>query len=125
MELLEKMIALENEAAEFGFQWESAEQILEQIQSECVEVSELLKPKNVDVHANLQEEIGDLLHAVLSLSLFCNLDPKETLQQAVDKFERRFGAVKEITQEKGLKNLRNYSFDGLMSIWSLAKKRTE
>ena len=42
MNLLDKVVALENEAAEFGFEWETANQIMEQIQSECVEVREHL-----------------------------------------------------------------------------------
>ena len=38
MNLLEKIAALENEAAEFGFQWETTDQIMTQIQSECADL---------------------------------------------------------------------------------------
>lgn len=122
MTLLEKIVALENEAAEFGFNWETSEQIMDQIRSECSEVDEHLKTDVIDNTA-LQEEIGDLLHAVFSLCVFCNLSPKETLQQTVQKFERRLEAVKEITKEKQLVNLQNVPFDELMNIWNQAKNK--
>lgn len=122
MNLLEKIAALENEAAEFGFQWETTDQIMAQIQSECIEVDEHLKA-GVNNSSALQEEIGDLLHAVFSLCVFCKLDLKDTLQQTVGKFERRLRAVKMIAHEKKLINLEGQTFDELMSIWKQAKSR--
>lgn len=118
MNTLDKMTALEMEAADFGFKWETAAQIKEQILSELKEVE-------VHLHDNdkvkLQEEIGDLLHAVLSLTIFCDLDPQQTLQNAVDKFEKRFTSVKKLAYEKGLTDLNGKSFDELMALWDLAK----
>lgn len=124
MDLLEKAVILEKEASEFGFCWETTNQIMAQIQSECVEINEHLD-KGI-VHANqaeLKEEIGDLLHAVLSLCVFCNLSPKDTLRRALDKFERRLSAVRNISTEQGLTNLSGFSFDELMAIWRKAKAR--
>lgn len=124
MDLLEKVVVLENEASEFGFQWETTDQIMAQIQSECVEINEHLD-KGVEQanQAELQEEIGDLLHAVFSLCVFCKLSPRDTLAQTLTKFERRLNAVKEISKERGLTNLNGYPFDGLMEIWQKAKAR--
>jgi uncharacterized protein YabN with tetrapyrrole methylase and pyrophosphatase domain len=122
MDILKKITHLEKEAAAFGFQWETSSQIMEQIRSECLEVEEHLNVESNKDTSALQEEIGDLLHAVFSLCVFCKLDPKETLQQTVDKFERRFLAVKMIAKEKQLTTLQGLSFDELMSIWKQAKK---
>lgn len=124
MNLLEKVVSLEKEAAEFGFQWSTAEQIMAQIQSECVEINEHLIQDAKQVNqSELQEEIGDLLHAVFSLCVFCNLNPKDTLEQTLTKFERRLHAVKEVSQEQGLVHLNGHSFDELMVIWQKAKAR--
>lgn len=120
MNILEKIVNLENEASEFGFAWEKAEQIIEQIQSECIEVSEHLKTEN---RTELQEEMGDLMHAVFSLCVFCKFDPHETLEQTVGKFERRLREVKRISHKENLENLHGKSFDELMAIWRQAKKR--
>jgi NTP pyrophosphatase (non-canonical NTP hydrolase) len=76
MELLDKISALEEEASQFGFKWQSADQIMIQIHSECDEIKEHLEhdPSKANQTA-LQEEIGDLLHAVFSLCIFCKLSP--------------------------------------------------
>jgi len=123
-DLLEKVLALENEASAFGFQWETTDQIMAQIQSECVEINEHLTHEKGNANQiALQEEIGDLLHAVFSLCFFCKLSPQETLIKTLDKFERRLNAVKVIAQEQGHTTLNGYPFDELMVIWQQAKSR--
>ena len=123
MNLLEKIELLEREAAEFGFQWDTADQIMEQIQSECAEISEHLQSQHNKNNSALQEEIGDLLHAVFSLSVYCQFSPRVTLRNTLEKFERRLQAVKTIAEEKKLSNLHEQSFDERMNIWNQAKKR--
>lgn len=123
MDLLDKVVQLENIADEFGFRWENTTQIMAQIQSECVEIAEHLMPGHEQKNkSDLQDEVGDLLHAVFSLCVFCKLSPKETLANTLAKFERRLNAVKTITQEKGLTNLEGHSFDELMHVWNKAKQ---
>lgn len=124
MNLLDKVVTLENEAADFGFKWENTDQIMAQIQSECLEIKEHLdQGLNETNQGKAQEEIGDLLHAVFSLCVFCNLNPAETLSQTLNKFERRLNAVKIIAQERGATHLKGYSFDKLMELWDTAKER--
>ena len=121
MDLLDKVVVLEDEASQFGFRWETTSQIMHQIQSECVEVEEhLYEGANT---ADLQMEIGDLLHAVFSLCVFCKFNPRDTLNQSLIKFERRLNAVKAIAAEKGLDCLDGHSFEDLMTIWDTAKTR--
>ena len=124
MDLLDKVVTLENEAAAFGFKWENTDQIMAQIKSECLEIKEHLDQEPSQANQEkLQEEIGDLLHAVFSLCVFCTLSPSDTLSQTLEKFDRRITAVKEISHEQGVTNLNGYSFDKLMAIWDEAKVR--
>ena len=123
MDLLKKVATLEAAADEFGFRWENTGQIMAQIQSECVEIAEHLNHGAEQTNPlELQEEIGDLLHAVFSLSVFCKLNPKDTLEKTLVKFERRLDAVKKLTKAKGLTHLNGHSFDELMQIWKKAKE---
>jgi len=69
----------------------------------------------------LQDEIGDLLHAVFSLCVFNGLNPHDTLTRSVEKFERRFNAVQQLAIEDGLSTLQGKSFDDLMTYWDKAK----
>lgn len=118
MDIITKLSKLEQEAQQFGFCWENSQQIMEQIHSECQEVEAHLKDRDP---TKLQDEIGDLLHAVYSLCLFCKLDPTETLANSVDKFSRRFELVKELASKQGLQNLTGQSFKNLMQLWDQAK----
>lgn len=125
MKILEKLTHLEKEAENFGFKWENPHQIMLQIQSECVEINEHLDATESENKVRLQEEIGDLLHAVFSLCVFCKFDPEETLTKSLDKFERRFNAVKILAQEEGLETLNDMSFDKLMWFWNKAKETVD
>lgn len=113
---------LEKEAVLFGLQWETKAQIMAQIRSECLEIEEHLEAN--DKRTALQDEIGDLLHAVFSLCTYCNFDTELTLRKSLDKFEHRLNAMKVIAKEQGLENLQGKSFDELMRYWDLAKQRT-
>ena len=113
---------LEKEAVLFGLQWETKAQIMAQIRNECLEIEEHLEAK--DKRDALQDEIGDLMHAVFSLCTYCNFDTELTLRKSLNKFEYRLNAMKVITKEHGLDNLQGKSFDELMHYWDLAKQRT-
>lgn len=123
MDILEKIAYLEKNAYEFGFRWDTADQIMNQIESECEEIKEHLNEESPqDNKIALQEEIGDLLHAVFSLCVFTGFNPKTTIEQSLTKFERRLCAVKLIAEENGLENLKGKTFDELMIVWDRAKE---
>jgi uncharacterized protein YabN with tetrapyrrole methylase and pyrophosphatase domain len=106
-------------ARNFGFYWQHINQIIEQIHNECIEIQEAWQ-KNDLVH--LQEEIGDLLQAATSLSIFCNLDPHDTLLKSIRKFQKRYDTVVKLAHEDGHKDLHQQPFEVLMSYWNRAKK---
>lgn len=123
MSVLKNIIDMEIKADNFGFRWENPFQILDQIESECREIrDELQINKESTQELKIQEEIGDLMHAVFSLCHFCGFDPEQTLKNTTEKFSRRLEAVKKISNESGLDSLNGKSFDELMSIWEKAKK---
>lgn len=107
-------------AKAFGFYWEKIEQLLEQIRSECEEVDESWKK---DDRRHLQEEVGDLIHATISLAIFCQLDPEETLRKSVEKFQKRYDALVEFAKKDGHVNLLHQPSDVLLHYWKLAKNQ--
>jgi uncharacterized protein YabN with tetrapyrrole methylase and pyrophosphatase domain len=120
MNILKKLTRLEHEAANFGFKWEASHQIMEQIKSEITEIDVHLKDGD---RSKLQDEIGDLLHAVFSLCVFNQFDPEKTLSNSIKKFEQRFRLVEQLAKEKGLNSLNGLSFQELMAYWEQAKQR--
>jgi uncharacterized protein YabN with tetrapyrrole methylase and pyrophosphatase domain len=124
IDILKQVVELEHEAAAFGFEWETARQILQQIRSECDEVEEHLQAAEHTDRDALQEEIGDALHAIFSLCVFCKFEPRDTLDKTLTKFARRLHEVKRLTHAKGLVDLKDHSFDELMGVWEQAKVTT-
>src|SRR5947208_2643424 len=98
MGILKKIVDLEEKATNFGFKWETTDQIMAQIQGEITEIDVHLKDGD---QKKLQEEIGDLMHAVFSLCIFCQFSPEETISNSVNKFERRFKMIQQLAAEKG------------------------
>ena len=122
MNIIKKIVEVEKQAKDFGFYWPNTDVIMDQINSECEEIDELLKDKNSS-SKRLQEEIGDLLHAAFSLSFFCGHNPEATLEEALAKFEKRFIQTKNLAQEAGHQNLHGKDMDEMMEYWDQAKKQ--
>src|SRR3990167_5927822 len=106
MDALEKLVQLEKEADAFGFSWENSDQIFDQLFSEVDEIKEHLGANEIKNKMGLQEEIGDLFHAVTSLCLFFQFNPEDTIKKSVEKFKFRLEKLKKVTRESGLENLK-------------------
>jgi len=120
MNALEKLICLEKDARQFGFDWPDPFMILDQVVDECREVKEEIE-KGAD-EIKLQEEIGDLLHAAISLCVFCGFDVEETIGKVNTKFSNRMKSVKDLTKARGLDNLRGQHIDFMLGLWREAKQ---
>lgn len=124
-DVFKKLELLEKQAADFGFAWPNENTIIKQVLSECEEIQQELRqdPLSVSNKRKLQEEIGDLLHAAFSLCVFCGFGTKETLTNSINKFEQRFGAVKQLAAKSDLVDLNGLPFARLMEFWDQAKTK--
>jgi uncharacterized protein YabN with tetrapyrrole methylase and pyrophosphatase domain len=120
---LDKLLSLEKEARDFGFDWPNEHMIVEQAIDECREIKEALE--NRESSERIQEEIGDLIHSAISLCAFAGFDVAETIDKINLKFGKRMQVIKTLTYEAGLENLQGQSMDFMLELWSKAKKRTE
>jgi len=120
--LLKEVEKQERVAKEFGFYWGNFSQLIEQVQNECTEIQEAWDKKDID---HLQEEVGDLIQAAISLAVFCKLDPRETLLRSIEKFQRRYDVVVQLARSEGHENLHKQSFEKLMDYWKRAKIKTK
>lgn len=116
--LLQRIVEQEKEAKKFGFYWESEQQLIEQIQSECEEIREASSKGD---QKNLQEEIGDLMSAAVSLCIFFGFDPEATLAESIEKFQLRYDTLVRLVKEQGLDSLVGKSMPELLEFWHRAK----
>ena len=119
-EPIKRIVELEMQGKEYGFYWPDSASIMKQIYSECDEVNELLVDSNSSKEM-LREEIGDLLHAVISLCTFYEFNPYEILGKSADKFKTRFDFTKKFSLEDGNQDLHNKKVDEMMKYWNKAK----
>lgn len=76
------------------------------------------------VNQSIEDEIGDLLFAVVNLARKCKLDAEMALQKATDKFVARFNRLEDELQSKG-KRLGDVDLTELDEIWNRIKKMTK
>ena len=119
MSPLEKLIALERQTSLMGFDWPDTETIIDQAISECDEVKRTIQGN--EGRKRLQEEVGDLLHAVVSLCIFEGLDLEQTISQVNKKFGARLEALQKVMTDRGLVTLKGQPFDFLLELWEEAK----
>lgn len=114
---LEQAWEVQRAASDVGFDWDDIAGPLEKVNEEIREVVEALASKNTE---HLQEELGDLLFAVVNLSRFIEFHPETALRQATKKFECRFEEVKKIISSEN-KTLEECSLGELNEVWDRVK----
>ena len=111
---------IQKKAAKAGFDWERPEDVLEKIREETEEVSSELESFGSPTgKERMQEEIGDLLFAVVNISRFLSIDAESALQAATDKFMRRFESMEESLPDNA--SLSTLSLTEMNLLWEQAK----
>ena len=112
---------IQKKAAKVGFDWVAAQDVIDKVREEIVEVeAELAEPATPLQKQRLTEEIGDLLFAVVNLSRTLSIDAESSLQAATDKFTRRFLAMER--QLSPGRNFANLTFQEMNELWEQAKR---
>ncbi len=105
-------------AAKVGFDWERPEQVLGKIREEVAEVEEVVAQG--ESQERLEEEIGDLLFAVVNLARKSKIEPEVALRRATGKFTRRFQRVEAQLKERGLRPEES-TLEEMDAIWDAIK----
>jgi nucleoside triphosphate diphosphatase len=113
---LTRAAKLQRRAARVGFDWSSVEPILAKIAEEIAELREAMS----EGPARIEDELGDLLFAVVNLARRLETDPEQALRGACRKFERRFRAVEARLSAQG-KAPGTASLDEMEDEWQQVK----
>lgn len=112
---------IQEKAARAGFDWKTPEGAWAKLKEEARELEGEFARGNP---ARLQDEIGDLLFAAVNVARLLNLDAEGCLQQAVEKFRRRFMLMEAEIAAEG-KSLSQTSLERMDRSWEAAKGREE
>ena len=89
---------LTRRAAQVGFDWEKAEDVLEKLREEMDEVRAELKRGD---DGGVEAEVGDLLFAAVNVSRFLGVDPEVALRKTNRKFVSRFEKIERELDAQG------------------------
>ncbi|MDG2915656.1 nucleoside triphosphate pyrophosphohydrolase [Bisgaard Taxon 10/6] len=110
---------LQKKCSKIGFDWNHVDGVIAKVEEELDEVKQELNRPHLE-QPKINEEIGDLLFAVVNLARHVKTQPEEALRQANHKFERRFRAVEQQVRQAG-KNPADCTLAELDQLWDEVK----
>ncbi len=108
---------IQKRAANAGFDWTEIEPVIAKINEELEEVAEARIQGNQD---DIEDEIGDVLFAVVNLARHSKVDAETALRRACIKFTKRFQYIETHLEETG-RVMEETALDDLDKIWDQAK----
>jgi len=125
---------VQNKAAKVGFQWPDVEGAMEKVDEELAELKEAIAYSHhsgasrnpsgaTDLGGSavdIEDELGDLLFAVVNVSRYLHVDPEVALIGTVEKFIKRFKHIENRLAEEGL-TLGEASLEVMDKFWDEAK----
>lgn len=112
---------IQERVSSVGFDWADARGAFEKVAEELEEVREALEQGGEPA---LEEELGDLLFAVVNLTRLSGVHAMNALQRANRKFTARFEALERLARERGV-GLGSASLDELDALWDEVKRGEE
>ena len=122
---LHRAFRLQDRASGVGFDWPDASGAAEKVEEELAEVrAEVARGAEPSPHgvpdARLEEELGDLLFAVVNLSRKLGVHPSLALDKANVKFAKRFQEIERLARERGI-DVGTAGLEVLDGLWDEVK----
>ncbi len=113
-----RAVKLQKRAARVGFDWPETGQVVAKIAEEAGELAAASAAGDRDA---VEDELGDLLFALVNLARHLGLDPEAALRRTNAKFERRFRAIEAALAAQG-KRPEQVGLDEMDALWTQAKQ---
>lgn len=113
-----KAYRMTDKASGVGFDWENGDDCWKKVLEEMDELQE--EVRNDGPKERKDEELGDLLFALVNYSRFIKVNADDALEHANAKFKRRFTYMEERARETG-RSIAELSPDEMEELWRQAK----
>ena len=117
---LSKAHRIQEKVSAVGFDWADASGAFAKVAEELEEVREVMESGDSSA---LEEELGDLMFAVVNLTRLAGSHSLQTLQRANQKFTARFEGLEDLARERGV-TLGTASLEELDALWDEVKARS-
>lgn len=112
---------LQQKASYAGFDWDTVGDVWKKVQEE---LGELKRAEADGSKEETEEEVGDLLFALVNLCRFLDISPEDALRKSNRKFTRRFQEVEKEIKRRG-QSLEQAGLETMDRIWNEVKNRDE
>ena len=110
---------VQSKAAKTGFDWPDAQAALSKVEEETQELRHAMEQQNADA---VEEELGDLLFAVVKVARFQGIDPEAAAHRACEKFIRRFAGVEAEAAKNG-QPMESLTLDEMTALYQCVKEQ--
>ncbi len=92
-------------AAGIGFDWDSIDEVMEQVKEEWLEfVREVeIQQNGGNADREVSMEFGDILFSLVNVARFAEIHPETALIDSIQKFEKRFRSMEKTVLQRGQK----------------------
>jgi MazG family protein len=108
----------QSKVARVNFDWTEVRDVIAKVEEEIQELKQAVLQQD---RKSIEDEVGDLLFAVVNLARKCKLDAEAALHAAINKFVTRFNRLEDELQRQG-KRLGDVGLVELDAIWDAIKK---
>jgi tetrapyrrole methylase family protein / MazG family protein len=109
---------MQRRVARVGFDWTDMEPVLEKVEEEFAEFRNAIALKD---QGNAEEELGDILFALVNVGRHANICAEDALRAAVKKFGRRFRFIEDKYAALG-KDMKSATLEEMDKYWEESKK---
>lgn len=114
---LQRAFKIQKKLAGVGFDWQSASELFPVVEAELQECRDAVTTGS---RPCIEEELGDVLFAVVNLCRHLKVDPEHALRAANHKVEQRFASVEAGLRSRG-KTPESASMAEMETLWQQAK----
>ncbi|GAB4313026.1 MAG: hypothetical protein Kow0059_03970 [Candidatus Sumerlaeia bacterium] len=118
MPALARAHRLQERAAKVGFDWPRVQETIAKLEEEVEEFKKAVAANKPDA---IEDEMGDLLFALVNVSRFVQVHPEEALRKTIRKFIRRFQHVEAEAERQG-RRLEEMTLAEMDALWDDAKR---
>ena len=111
----------QSKAARVNFDWTELRDVMTKVEEELRETNEAIQSQQQE---RIEDEIGDLLFAVVNLARKCEIDAESALQSATGKFVARFNRLEDELKSRG-KRLGDVDLAEMDAIWDEIKANAQ
>ena len=114
---LQRAYKLQKKMASVDFDWKQVAEVIPVVEAEWRELGEAIASENADA---IEEEMGDMLFALVNLARHLKLDPETALRRSNLKVEQRFAYIEQQLAMRG-STVAEASQAEMEALWQQAK----